>query len=239
METTYLSAVCIGRKYGIASVLREISFNLGPGEVLGLLGPNGSGKSTLLNILALADRPSEGGLLINGTDAMHKAVKLRRKIGYVPQEIALFEELTVKDNLLCWSRRPGREARCKALEIAERLQLTSLLNKKVDTLSGGMKRRVNLAVALISDPDLLVLDEPFAGVDAEQIEGMVELLAQLKREGVTQILSCHGPDQIVPLVSRVMVLSAGNMKFFGDTEAFLLHAEDNNAGSALKNILRG
>jgi ABC-type multidrug transport system fused ATPase/permease subunit len=146
MGTEYLSAVSLGRDYAAVSVLREITFSLRQGEVLGLFGPNGSGKSTLLNILALADRPSVGGLRIDGDDAAHKAVKLRRKIGYVPQDVALFEELTVKDNLLCWSRLPGREAKRKALELAEVLCLKTLLSKQVGALSGGMKRRVNLAV---------------------------------------------------------------------------------------------
>ncbi len=128
MGTEYLSAVSLGRDYAAVSVLRDITFSLRQGEVLGLFGPNGSGKSTLLNILALADRPSVGGLRIDGDDAAHKAVKLRRKIGYVPQDVALFEELTVKDNLLCWSRLPGREAKRKALELAEVLCLKTLLS---------------------------------------------------------------------------------------------------------------
>lgn len=235
----YLSADRICKSYGPSAVLQEVTFSLGKGDALGLFGPNGSGKSTLLNILALADRPSEGMLEINGTNALNTASKLRRKIGYVPQEIALFEELTVKDNLMCWTRLPGRAAKNKAFEIAQALSLTSLLSKKVFMLSGGMKRRVNLAVALISDPELLVLDEPFAGVDAEHVEGMLVLLMHLKKNGITLILSCHTPEQVIPLLSKILVLSAGKKKFFGDPETFHSFAENKNADTALKNILCG
>ncbi|NLV51507.1 MAG: ABC transporter ATP-binding protein [Clostridiales bacterium] len=232
-----LSAEGIVRRYGSTAVLHGITFSLEQGESLGLFGPNGSGKSTLLDILALAARPDGGTVRMDGIKAGSYAAKLRRHIGYAPQEIALFEELTVRENLLCWSRLPSREAGRKALETASSLNLTDLLGKRVGALSGGMKRRVNLAVALLSDPELLVLDEPFAGVDAEHTDCMLELLIEKKRLGVTQILSGHSPEALLPLISRVMVLSAGRTVFFGDTASFLDQAEDGNAGRALKKVL--
>lgn len=232
-----LSAEGIVRRYGSAVVLHGITFCLGRGESLGLFGPNGSGKSTLLDILALAARPDGGTVYIDGDEAVRDAAKLRRRIGYVPQDIALFEELTVRDNLLCWSRLPSGEAGRKALETARVLNLTELLGKRVKALSGGMKRRVNLAVALLSDPELLVLDEPFSGVDAEHTDCMLELLIEKRRLGVTQILSGHSPGTLLPLISKVMVLSEGRVAFFGDTASFLARSDDVNADRALKNIL--
>lgn len=229
----------ISKTYGSATVLNDVSFSLNRGEVLGVFGPNGSGKSTLLDIIALAARPDSGTIECDGTDARKNAGKVRPVIGYVPQEIALFEELTVKENLLCWSRLPGKKAMQKALSVAEELNLTKIYRQKVSTLSGGMKRRVNLAAALLGESRLLVLDEPFSGVDAENIDGMLGILSDMADRGVTQMISGHSPDMLMPLIDRVMVLSNGHVAFLGEKEDFMKRANGGSAADALRNVLGG
>jgi ABC-2 type transport system ATP-binding protein len=189
MAGTRLQTEGITKKYGAAAVLNGVAMSLASGEVLGLFGPNGSGKSTLLDILALALRPDGGRILIDGADALADPGAYRSRIGYAPQDVALFEELTVRENLLCWSRLPGKDAREKAGEVAARLSLEPILKKRVSSLSGGMKRRVNLAVCLMGAPKLLILDEPFTGVDMENADKMTALLKELAGDGIAQVIS--------------------------------------------------
>jgi ABC-2 type transport system ATP-binding protein len=188
--------------------------------VLGLFGPNGSGKSTLLDILALAVRPTSGQILYRGMDILPRPDTARHLIGYVPQDIALFEELTVLDNLHCWSRLPAAQTRSRIAEIAGALCLEPIASQKVATLSGGMKRRVNLGVALLGYPSLLVLDEPFAGVDLDHREIMQVLLRQLSGLGVCQVISSHSLEDLQPLAGKIMVLHDGRMIFNGDMASF-------------------
>lgn len=229
----------ICRQYGRKTVLQDVSFSLSSGQVLGLFGPNGSGKSTLLDIVALAARPSGGRILLNGSDVLTQLQAVRPLIGYVPQDIALFEELTVRDNLLCWSRLPGEQARQRIRELSAALGLEAIAGQKIAALSGGMKRWVNLAVALLGYPALLVLDEPFAGVDMDHREAMQAFLKALARQGVSQIISGHAAEQLLPLVDQVMIMREGHVLYYDDLDAFMKIAGSDSAQMAIKSILSG
>lgn len=239
MEKEFIRAEGLSKKYSEADALKDVSFSLEHGEVLGLFGRNGSGKSTLLDILALAARPDSGRIYMDGTEISYNLSAARRRIGYVPQEIALFEELTVRENLLCWSRLPGKSAKLRADETAERLNLTDFYKKKVSALSGGMKRRVNLAVALLGEPELLVLDEPFAGVDTDNTDWIEQKLREMADGGVAIIVSGHSPEQMMPLLDRILVLSDAEAVWYGDKESFLKDAETIGANRKLQSIIRG
>lgn len=210
----------ICRSYGRKRVLQSISYSLNRGQVLGLFGPNGSGKTTLLEIAALASKPSAGQLLHHGEAFLTRVAKIRPLIGYVPQDIALFEELTVMDNLRCWSRLPRDRAKVRIVEVSALLNLEAIIGQRVMTLSGGMKRRVNLAVAMLGNPSLLVLDEPFAGVDYEHQEIMRKVLARLSGAGVSQIISSHHVDDLLPLLDQIMVLRDGRLLYYGSRDDF-------------------
>ena len=231
----------ICRRYGRKQVLQDVSFSLERGQVLGLFGPNGSGKSTLLDILALASRPTAGKILYDGSDILLKPGSARSLIGYVPQDIALFEELTVKDNLHCWSRLSGNLARLRVAEITAALSLEAIASQKVATLSGGMKRRVNLGVALLGFPDLLVLDEPFSGVDLDHREIMQALLQRLASQGISQVISSHSLEDLLPLADQIMVLRGGKILFYDELAVFRQRtaAADGQAHLAMKVILNG
>jgi ABC-2 type transport system ATP-binding protein len=219
-----ITGIC--RQYGRKAVLKDISFSLEKGQVLGLLGPNGSGKTTLLEITALAARPNAGSILMNGIDILSRPGPVRPLIGYVPQDIALFEELTVMDNLLCWSQLPREQSHARIDEISAALSLKVIAGQKVSTLSGGMKRRVNLGVALLGYPSLLVLDEPFSGVDMDHREIMQDFLKHLAVLGVSQIISGHSMEDLLPLSDKIMVLSSGQVHFYDDAAVFRRMASD-------------
>jgi ABC-2 type transport system ATP-binding protein len=223
MESTLLTAEGITKRYGKKTVLDNISFSLRKGEVLGLFGPNGSGKSTLLDILAMASRPSEGTLSVFGRDPLKESGILRTFIGYVPQDIALFEELTVTENLLCWTKEPMVRANLRISQILCELKLTEVAKVQITKLSGGMKRRVNLAAALLFEPKLLLLDEPFVGMDSESLLNTQTLLSSFTDSGTAAIISGHTPEHILPLAQKIMIIVKGVPAFFGERDIFLSH----------------
>ena len=239
MDNEILRAEGLCKSYGTVNALCEVSFSLKRGEVLGLFGLNGSGKSTLLDIVALAAKPDAGQIIFDGLDVNSNLTAVRRRIGYVPQEIALFEELTVYENLLCWSRLPGKKAKERASEVSQALNLLELSRKKVSELSGGMKRRVNLAVALLGEPELIILDEPFAGVDTDNTDGIEKRLRELADGGTAQIVSGHSPEQMLPLIDKVLVLSHGQTAYFDHKDAFIRAAEGIGINQMMKNIIHG
>ena len=239
MGIEILRAEGISRKYGTVKALNNVSFSLNRGEVLGLFGQNGSGKSTLLDIIALAAKPDGGKLFFDGEELNSNLTAVRRRIGYVPQEIALFEELTVRENLLCWSRLPGKKAKGRVREVSEALNLLDISRKKISELSGGMKRRVNLAVALLGEPELIVLDEPFAGVDTDNTDGIEKKLRELADGGTAQIVSGHSPEQMLPLIDKVLVLSHGEIAYFDDKDAFISAAEGIGINQFMQSIIHG
>lgn len=238
MNNPFLQVEGICKSYGKVTALKNISFSLERGQVLGLFGLNGSGKSTLMDIIALAAPTDSGKIYLDGIEATANLGTIRRRIGYVPQEIALFEELTVQENLLCWSELPGKKAKARAEEIAQKLNLTDIYKKRISTLSGGMKRRVNLAVALLGEPALLVLDEPFVGIDTDNIDGIEKILRTMAENGIAQIISGHSPDQLLPFLDQVMVLSQGQIVYRNDKNAFMQSAAG-STNQALKKIIHG
>ncbi len=215
-----LTATEIFKAYQNTSVLRGVSLTLAPGEVLGLFGPNGAGKSTLMHILALIARQDAGEYELFGGDAQQNARTLRERIGFVPQDIALFEELTVCDNLIAFCRKNGTAARRKAEETAQSLKLMDVYKKRVRVLSGGTKRRVNLAAALVNDPSLLILDEPLVGVDILHTMHILELLQNSARDGAAIVISGHSAGQLLPICNKVMTLYNGRAVFSGTPEEF-------------------
>lgn len=209
-----IRAANLTKAYKHQIVLKNVSFSLERGKILGVFGPNGAGKTTLLKILSLIFKPDAGGsLFVNDIDAVQRPQDVRTQIGYVPQEIALYQDLSVVDNLFCWSRQHHLSQQDAVFtEIIKALDIDSILKKKVRKLSGGMKRRVNLAVALMNSPQILVMDEPLVGVDILQRKLIINHLKTLSNRGVTQIITSHYPGELVSFVDHVMMLDEGQMK---------------------------
>jgi len=204
--------------YGKQQVLTDVSIEIREGEITALLGKNGSGKSTLLNILAMAVKPDRGSVYVNGEDASGTsgtsvrtgtAGRLRRTIAYVPQDIALFEELTMKDNLYCWSRLSKEATDARIDELEETFHLREMEGKKVIKLSGGMKRRVNFAAALMGEYKFMILDEPLTGLDEDTVCRILKMLEEKKRQGVGIIISGHDKGQLLSVADKKILLKDG------------------------------
>ena len=239
MERELLQVQNLSKSYGEVAALNDVSFSMERGEILGLFGRNGSGKSSLLNMIALALKPDRGSIVFDGIDAKADPAPVRRKIGYVPQDIALFEELTVRENLLCWSTLRGKSAKSRVSELSGRLDLDEILSKKVSALSGGMKRRVNFAVALLGEPRLLVLDEPFAGLDIDNTEIIETIMKDLSEHGAAQIVSGHSPEHLIPLVHRVMALAGGEIAYLDTRDNYLREAGSRGVKQYISDIIGG
>ncbi len=194
----------VQKRYKRKTVLKDVSFQMNEGEIVGLVGENGAGKSTLLQILATAMEPSAGELRLNGKRYEDDFKQLRQIIGYVPQDISVWEEYTVEENMrffekLSWKRRTPEECRNLCLD----MQLTQW-KEPVHSLSGGMKRKLNLAISLLHDPFLLLLDEPTVGIDLKSKTEIGNYLLNLARkEGKMILYTSHDMDEITNVCDRV------------------------------------
>ncbi|WP_353056527.1 ABC transporter ATP-binding protein [Sporosarcina luteola] len=203
----------VQKRYKRKSVLKDVSFQMKEGEIVGLVGENGAGKSTLLQILATAMEPTAGELRLDGKWYEDDFKQLRQIIGYVPQDISVWEEYTVEENMrffekLSWIRRSPEECRNLCLD----MQLTQW-KEPVHSLSGGMKRKLNLAISLLHDPILLLLDEPTVGIDLKSKTEIGSYLLNLaKKEGKMILYTSHDMDEITNVCDRVY--SIGDDPFY-------------------------
>ena len=211
----------ISKRYKQTTVLDNVSFNLPRGRVLGILGPNGAGKSTLLKIMALVLDPDAGSYHLNEQDALKHAKTLHPIIGYVPQELALYEDLSVLDNMLYWTNSSWKQSRPVIHRLLAEFELDHLAGKRVSTLSGGMKRRLNLAVAMINHPQFLIMDEPMVGVDIVQLTLMRAYLTSLAKAGITQVITSHTAGAVLEILDDVMIMNKGRIKFHDSVAGFM------------------
>ncbi|MBM7539805.1 ABC transporter ATP-binding protein [Amphibacillus cookii] len=205
----------VTKKYGRKHVLDRINYQISRGEVIGLIGENGAGKSTLLQILATLMSPTSGQVLLHQQPYRKHVKQIRKKIGYVPQDIALWEDLSVKDNMvffekLSWVNKTEQQLK----RICTDMQLNQW-EEKVKNLSGGMKRKLNLAISLIHEPELLLLDEPTVGIDLKsrvEINGYLKGLA--KQKGTIIVYTSHDMNEIKELCDRTLII--GDDPFYHD-----------------------
>ena len=212
-----LRAEGLARRFGGMTVLAGVDLALETGETVVLLGPNGAGKTTLLRILALLLAPTDGRLLLFGSDAARAPAALRRRIGYVGHEISCYAELSAAENLAFYARlfrvseAPGRIARLLAWA---GLDGTSRL--PVRTYSRGMGQRLALAQALLHEPDVLILDEPFSGLDPDAVERLQQQLLELRAAGHSILLATHDVERAAPIASRLAILHRGRIAWAHD-----------------------
>jgi lipooligosaccharide transport system ATP-binding protein len=200
------------KRFGEFEAVRGLDVDVARGEVFGFLGPNGAGKSSTMRMIACVSPRSDGTLQVLGMDPDVDGPSIRARIGVVPQLDNLDTELTVRENLQIYGRYFGlsrAHVRAKAVELMEFAQLTDRADTPVETLSGGMKRRLTIARSLVNDPELLLLDEPTTGLDPQARHLLWDRLYRLKREGVTQIVTTHYMDEAEQLCDRLVVMDAG------------------------------
>ncbi|HUC04282.1 MAG TPA: ABC transporter ATP-binding protein [Acidimicrobiales bacterium] len=200
------------KRFGSFVAVDGVSFTIAKGESFGFLGPNGAGKTSTMRMVSCISPISDGTLRVLGMDPATDGAAIRARMGICPQEDSLDLELTVMDNLMIYGRYfdlPRKVIRRRAEQLLEFAQLTERANDRVDPLSGGMKRRLTIARALISDPDLLILDEPTTGLDPQARHLLWDRLYRLKLEGVTLIITTHYMDEAEQLCDRLVVMDRG------------------------------
>jgi lipooligosaccharide transport system ATP-binding protein len=214
MSEPLISARGLTKRYGDFTAVDAIDFDVAKGESFGLLGPNGAGKSTTMRIIAATSQRTSGTITILGRDPEEHGPQIRAHLGVVPQQDNLDTELTVTENLFIYGRYFGlskKFIRTKIEELLEFAQLEEKRDVKVDALSGGMKRRLTIARALVSEPDILMLDEPTTGLDPQARHILWDRLFRLKEIGVTLVITTHFMDEAEQLCDRLVVMDKGKI----------------------------
>ncbi|MFC4075691.1 ABC transporter ATP-binding protein [Salinithrix halophila] len=212
------------KSYGENPALKGITFSVRPGVCFGLLGPNGAGKSTMMKVLTGIVDADGGSASILGKEMVRDRQAIREQVGYVPQSITLAEKLSAWDNLAFFGEMYRVKGKRLKQRIEEVLTQTGLLDRArdpVDTFSGGMKRRINIAAALLHRPKLLILDEPTVGIDPQSRNHIFEMIRSLKEEGVTIIYSTHYMEEVEALCDEIAIIDHGEIIAQGDWRELL------------------
>ena len=219
----FLSTEGLAKEYAQRRVVDGVSIHVNPGEIVGLLGPNGAGKTTTFNMVVGIVRPDEGGVLFEQEEItdlpMHE--RARAGIGYLTQEPSVFRKLTVKENILailetCDIGTTERQLRLKSL--LDELDLSSLSASKAYQLSGGEKRRLEITRALVTNPKLLLLDEPFAGIDPIAVYEVQKIVRRLRERGLGILITDHNVRETLKMVDRAYLIHQGRVILEGDAE---------------------
>jgi lipooligosaccharide transport system ATP-binding protein len=211
-------ATGLTKRFGSFTAVDGIDFELRRGEAFGFLGPNGAGKSSTMRMIGCVSPPSGGQLTVLGMDPVSHGPAIRARLGVVPQEDSLDEELTVRENLLIYGRYFGLSRAViaeRATQLLDFVQLSDRGGDQVEPLSGGMKRRLTIARSLINEPDILLLDEPTTGLDPQARHVVWDRLFRLKQQGVTLILTTHYMDEAEQLCDRLVVMDRGKIAAAG------------------------
>ncbi len=213
-----LSIRDLAKRYGSVTAVDGIDFDVRRGECFGLLGPNGAGKTTTLSMICTLVRPDSGTITVNGLSVADDPEEVRRTLGLVPQDVSLYANLTGRENLGFFGSLFGLKRRRLEDRIRETLALAGLEDRADDraaTYSGGMKRRLNLAVGLIHEPPLLLLDEPTVGVDPQSRNHLFEMVTTLKERGVTLVYTTHYMEEAERLCDRIAIMDHGKLVALG------------------------
>ena len=216
----------VTKRFGEIVALDRVSLSLARGEFFGLLGPNGAGKTTLMSLVAGLRAPDSGSISISGQRVGPNAMAPRHELGFVPQAIALYEELSAEENLRLFGKLyglAGQELRARVDHGLHAAQLFERRQDKVQTYSGGMKRRINVVASILHRPALLLCDEPTVGVDPQSRNAIFEFLQQLNADGMTIVYSTHYMEEATRLCSRIAIIDHGRLLALGTLDELLTH----------------
>ena len=202
------------KAFGGVAAVSDVSFTIQPGQILGVLGPNGAGKTTTVSMISGLLAPDAGEILIDGRPLRGDSDPAKRKIGLVPQDLALYDELSARENLRFFGALYGMTGGSLDRAMGAALTLVGLgekVNDRVKTFSGGMKRRLNLAASLLHDPDILLLDEPTVGVDPQSRNAIFENLETLKAGGKALLYTTHYMEEVERLADRIVIVDHGRV----------------------------
>lgn len=209
------------KSYDQLIAVNDVSFEIKEKEIFGLLGPNGAGKSTLISMLSSLLRPNKGAIRISDYYMKNNSQKIKKMLGLIPQEIALYPTLTARENLFFWGKMYGLRGSLLKKRVEEALEIAGLTgrsNDRIDKYSGGMKRRINIAVALLHKPELLIMDEPTVGIDPQSRNYILETVLELNKKGMTIIYTSHYMEEVECLCSRIAIMDHGKIIALGTNE---------------------
>jgi len=242
MTESILIAKDLRKTYGDNEAVKGISFSVLRGEIFSLLGPNGAGKTTTINMLSCLIEPTSGTAEIAGHAIPGDTLGVRRAIGVVPQEIALYDALSARQNLEFWGRlydMSGKELTRRIDQVLEQVGLSDRAKDKVKTFSGGMKRRINIAAGLLHKPQLLFMDEPTVGIDPQSRRRILDMVRELRDQGMTVLYTTHYMEEAEELSDRVGIIDKGRLialgtqaeltKVVGEQETLRLHLSEEAA----------
>jgi ABC-2 type transport system ATP-binding protein len=241
----------LAKSYGDFTAVKGITFDIKEGEIFSLLGPNGAGKTTTISMLSTLYTPSSGEATIGGHSITKDPVAVKRVIGVIPQDLALYEDLTAKENLVFWGQMyglSGKALNSRVDEVLEQIGLVDKAKNRVKTYSGGMKRRVNIGVGLLHKPRLLFMDEPTVGIDPQSRRAILDTVKDLNKQGMTVLYTTHYMEEAQELSDRVGIIDHGELialgtqdeltKQVGQTDTLILHISENDDADALANSLK-
>lgn len=218
MTEMILQAQNLHKQYDKVHAVQGISFDIQQGEIFSLLGPNGAGKTTTISMLSCLLSPTEGDALIDGHSVRTQANAVKQVIGVVPQEIALYPDLTARENLRFWGgmyNLSGARLKERVEETLEIAGLSDRANEKVETYSGGMKRRINIAVGLLHEPKVLFMDEPTVGIDPQSRRRILDTVLELNQRGLTVLYTTHYMEEAAELSRRIGIVDHGKLIALG------------------------
>ena len=242
----------LSKRYGDFTAVKGISFDIKEGEIFSLLGPNGAGKTTTISMLSTLYIPTSGDATIGGHSITKNPMAVKQLIGVIPQELALYEDLTARENLIFWGQMyglSGKALNSRVDEVLEQIGLTDKAKNRVKTYSGGMKRRVNIGVGLLHKPRLLFMDEPTVGIDPQSRRAILDTVKDLNKQGMTVLYTTHYMEEAEELSDRVGIIDHGELiaigtqkeltQQVGQTETLILHVGENDDPEMLANSLKG
>ncbi|OIJ13605.1 export ABC transporter ATP-binding protein [Anaerobacillus alkalilacustris] len=217
-----IEAVELVKSYKNVEAVKGVNLFIEKGEIVGLLGPNGAGKSTIISMISSLIKPTSGDVLVKGKSVVKDPNEIRPILGVVPQDIALFLEFTAKENMYFFGRAyglRGKKLTGKVQEILELVGLTERSNEQIKTYSGGMKRRLNIAVALLHEPEIIIMDEPTVGIDPQSRNYILETIRNLNREKkMTVLYTSHYMEEVEYLCDRLYIMDRGEIIVSGTKE---------------------
>jgi ABC-2 type transport system ATP-binding protein len=209
-----LEIIDLYKHYNKTKAVDGIDFQVKKGEILGLLGPNGAGKSTAISMIATLFKPDKGEILYKGESVIKNPKAIQSRLGFVPQDIALYPTLTGMDNLKFWGKTyglKGNELKSKIDEISEIIGIKDRLKERVDKYSGGMKRRLNIGCALLHNPEIIILDEPTVGIDPQSRNHILNFVKNINKNGTTVIYTSHYMEEVELLCERICIMDMGKI----------------------------
>ncbi|PSL21520.1 ABC transporter ATP-binding protein [Dyadobacter jiangsuensis] len=220
MENPVIDLKGLTKCYGSLKAVDDLNLKVEKGEIFGLLGPNGAGKTTTILMMLGLTEPTSGKALVCGIDATTNPILVKRKVGYMPDSVGFYENMTALENLVYTGKLngvPGNEAHRRGLDLLDLVGLGDSANKRTSVFSRGMKQRLGLAEVLIKRPEVIILDEPTLGIDPAGVKEFLDLIRQLSREqGLTVLLSSHHLHQVQMVCDRVGIFAAGKMQMEGN-----------------------